>query len=247
MRQFKQFIKRIAPSPVLALVARRHQVQDLVRRTQSMAARTCPICAYHGHFEDFGRPPRLDARCPNCGSLERHRLFWLWFKGERTKLNEPILHFAPEASLERRFREIYRDYKTADLHEFADLRLNIERIDLPDGSLRTIICNHVLEHVDDRASLSEISRVLSSDGQAILSVPIVEGWEKTYEDPSIVDPRLRELHFGLADHVRYYGRDFRQRLREAGFTRVVEVTAEGNESVEYALVPGEKFFICAKQ
>jgi len=47
-------------------------------------------------------------------------------------------------------------------------------------------------------------------------VPIEEGWEVTYENPKVVSPRQRLLHFGQEDHVRFYGRDIRNRLTAAG-------------------------------
>jgi ubiquinone/menaquinone biosynthesis C-methylase UbiE len=125
------------------------------------------------------------------------------------------------------------------------LKLNIEKIDLPDQSQGTVICNHVLEHVDDKKALQELFRVLDSDGVLILSVPIIEGWETTYENSEISLPENRELYFGQNDHVRFYGRDFRDRLSEAGFD-FLEVTAEGDDVIKYGLWRGEKFFICKK-
>jgi SAM-dependent methyltransferase len=182
--------------------------------------------------------------CPQCESLERHRLFWLWFQGQDGGMAEPILHFAPEAVLERKLRSLYAQYRTADLFGGADLKLNIEEIDLPDGEIKTVICNHVFEHVDDRKALAEICRILADDGCLVASVPIIEGWDTTYEDARITDPGLRELHFGLTDHLRQYGRDFRDRLRAAGFLSVEEFTAGGSDSVEFGLLRGEKIFTC---
>jgi len=123
---------------------------------------------------------------------------------------------------------------------------HIEGIDLPTGSLNTVICNHVLEHVCDSRALKEICRVLSDTGRLVASVPIVEGWEHTYENENIAAPAERELHFGQSDHVRYYGRDFRDRVLEAGFSNIEEVTAEGPNVAAYGLLRGEKIFICGK-
>ncbi|MDW5264643.1 MULTISPECIES: methyltransferase domain-containing protein [Acidobacteriaceae] len=204
------------------------------------------MCSYHGLFTHFGRPPRIDALCPSCGSLERHRLFWLWFSKDKNALKEPVLHFAPEKLLEQNFRKLYGKYSTADLFKEADLKLNIEKIDLPSGSFNTVVCNHVLEHVSDKQALAEIFRILSAEGNLVVSVPIVEGWEHTYENDSIQNPLLRELHFGQSDHVRYYGRDFRSRLKAAGFEKIEEVTAQGQDVMEYGLLRGEKFFVCSK-
>ena len=41
--------------------------------------------------------------------------------------------------------------------------------------------------------------------------------EKTYEDDTITDKREREKIFGQYDHLRIYGKDYPQRLRESGF------------------------------
>jgi Methyltransferase domain len=243
----KQAIKPFVPKPLRAWRQERpSEMQQLSDSIKPLHPRTCSVCNYRGFFTHFGRPPRVDARCPSCGSLERHRLFWLWFKGDKSKLEEPILHFAPEELLEQKFRGLYKKYSTADLFKEKDLKLNIEKIDLPSDSVNTVICNHVLEHVSDKQALAEIFRILSTSGRLVVSVPIVEGWEHTYENDSIKEPSLRELHFGQSDHVRYYGRDFRSRLREAGFEKIEEITAEGQDVVDYGLWRGEKFFVCSK-
>jgi hypothetical protein len=218
----------------------------VLRALRPSHKRSCPICGYHGYFRAFGRPLRPDARCKKCESLERHRHFWLWCQQNSEELKEPILHFAPEPPLERKLKALFSNYKTADLFDQADMTLNIEAIDLETASLKTVICNHVLEHVNDRLALSEIYRVLSDDGLLICSTPIIEGWEKTYESPAVVSAADRLLHFGQVDHVRYYGRDFRDRLRDAGFMNVQEITAEGQDILDYGLVRGEKFFLCRK-
>ena len=74
-----------------------------------------------------------------------------------------------------------------------------------------------MEHVsDDRKAMREFFRVLKKDGWAILNVPIIR--DKTYEDSSITEPEEREKAFGQFDHVRAYGPDYADRLREAGFS-----------------------------
>ena len=242
----KEIVKPFVPGAILTLRNRWNSSRFLYDSVRPLQARRCPICGFHGFFGDFGRPPRIDARCPKCGSLERHRLFWLWFNGDRSKLDEPILHFAPEPMLISKFLKLYLRYSTADLFGEADLKLNIESIDLETGSMNTVICNHVLEHVSDKKALAEIYRVLSENGRLVCSVPIIEGWDKTYENDDVTNPGDREVHFGQSDHVRYYGRDFRDRLRAAGFAHIEEVTAEGKDVVDYGLMRGEKLFICGK-
>jgi len=163
------------------------------------------------------------------------------------QIKTPILHFAAEKIFSEKFANSYGvGYKTADLFNAADIKLNIENIDLPSASCKTIICNHVLEHVDDVKALHELGRILSDDGVLIVSVPIIEGWDKTYENSKITTDEERDLHFGLYDHVRYYGKDFRDRLESTGF-EFQEITAEGEPVIRYGLLRGEKFFVCRKK
>lgn len=221
---FKKIIKSILPRNIINLLT-------LWRRNRPLYPRQCPICGFKGKFTNYGRPPQIDGQCPKCESAERHRLFWLWLNEDKNKLKEPILHFAPETALENKMRLLYINYKTADLFSEADIVLNIEAIELNNNSIKTVICNHVLEHVDDKKALAEIYRVLTADGCMVVSVPIIEGWSHTYENPNINDPFLRTLHFGEHNHVRYYGRDFRDRLKEAGFFNIQEITAEGKDVI----------------
>jgi SAM-dependent methyltransferase len=214
-----------------------------------LAERACPLCGYSGTFRRFGRPPRLDAECKRCHSLERHRLLWLYMS--KAKLlndsNRSILHFAPEPVLERHFRRIFgANYRTADLFQRSDLKIDIEKIDLPSGSVDLIICNHVLEHVKDTTAINELSRILSPTGRALLTVPIVEGWSETYENPKHLLPEERELHYGQSDHLRYYGADFRRRLSDNGLKLIAEYDANPDDVAAHALIRGDKIFVASR-
>ena len=131
-----------------------------------------------------------------------------------------MLHIAPqsEGALEAKFRRSLGDrYLTGDL--FApnvDVKIDITDIQYPDSTFDFIYCSHVLEHVpDDRKAMREFRRVLTDDGVAILLVPITA--KKTFEDPTIEDPKERRRLFGQEDHVRRYGPDYADRLSEEGF------------------------------
>lgn len=184
--------------------------------------RYCPVCEKDSsRFASYGAITRHDALCVRCNSLERHRLLWLYIN-RKTDLfdgrSKKVLHVAPEACLEDKFRQHLRDgYITADLfNPRAMVKMDIMDIRYPDESFDVIYCSHVLEHVaDDRKAMREFHRVLKRDGWAILLVPVVA--EKTFEDPSIVDPDERVKAYGQEDHVRAYGPDYADRLREAGF------------------------------
>lgn len=224
------------------------QKQRFVRLGAGIAPRLCPLCDYYGNFAPFGAPPRYDARCPSCGSLERHRLIWLTIL--RQNLIGPrhsFLHFAAEPLLRRKIQPLVAQYASAEvrLDARADLLLNIEAIDLPDASEDRIMCNHVLEHVDDTRALAELFRVLRPGGILFLTTPIVEGWAHSYENPDITDAALRLLHFGQRDHIRMFGRDLRDRIRAAGFS-LDEVTATEPDVHRYGLMRGETVFIATK-
>ena len=194
----------------------------------------CP-CGYRGAFEPFGL--RASARCPKCGAMERQRLLNLYLR--QHPLSGKVLHFAPEPS-------IGVEAETADIMPGrADMVLNIEQTGLPDQSYDAIICCHVLEHVDDRKALPELHRLLRPGGKAILMVPVYEGWAQTYEDDGIDSPEGRRRHFGQPDHLRLYGRDFRDRVRSFRF-EVDEFTADGPSSARYGLMRGEKVFVATR-
>lgn len=243
MDWIKKMLKKLLPRNVF-------EVRDLYRATRPLAKRKCPICGYSGWFGTFGRPPRIDAQCKKCNSLERHRLFFVAYEkgafNSNGSLNQPIIHFSPETPLERVLRGRYKEYRTSNLRGDADLKLNLEEIDIGESSIGTVIVNHVLEHVDDKRALKEIYRILKVGGKLVASVPIIEGWAETYENVNISSRQDRELHFGQSDHLRYFGRDFRDRVQSAGFKPGHEITAFGDEIVEYGLIPGEKIFVFEK-
>ncbi len=201
------------------------------RLTAPASLRTCPVCRKDSdNFLEYGAVPRADARCPKCGSLERHRLFWLYLGKRTALLSSPprrALHVAPEQVFEREFRSLIGEgYLTADLFaDNVDVKMDITDIRYPDESFDFIYCSHVLEHVpDDRKAMREFHRVLAGDGIAVLLVPITT--DKTFEDPSVVDPDERLRLFGQKNHVRRYGPDYMSRLKEEGFT--VEKITPGN-------------------
>jgi SAM-dependent methyltransferase len=156
------------------------------------------------------------------------------------------LHFAPEPQVRTYLRTASGSYRSADIEDpHADHRENIEATSFPDQAFDQIVCSHVLEHVDDRRALGELFRILKPGGALVAMVPMVEGWNNTYEDSTIGDPGARELHFGQHNHVRFYGRDFRDRITEAGF-ELHEYSADGADVVRYGLSRGEKVFVCSR-
>ena len=214
----------------LARAALRRLPTGARRRLYRGEARFCPVCESRlARFLPFGGSGRADAYCPVCESLERHRLHWVYLR-ERSDLFDGrprrILHVAPETVLAERLRALPgATYVSADLADpRAMLRLDLMRLPFEGDAFDAILCSHVLEHVpDDRAAMRELRRVLRPGGIALLPVPPIRA-ERTSEDPAEADPAERRRRFGHPDHVRRYGRDYPERLREAGF-RVEELAA----------------------
>ncbi len=161
--------------------------------------------------------------CPRCDSLDRHRLLWLYLHNCTNIFRERlrVLHFAPEAIIQKKLRASPNlEYTSADLDSpLAMVSLDITDIPYAENTVDVILCSHVLEHIpDDRKAMSELYRILKPVGGALLQVPFDAERFETFEDPNVVDPKERERLFGQFDHVRVYGRDFKDRLEHAGFT-----------------------------
>ncbi|MEQ9426685.1 MAG: methyltransferase domain-containing protein [Cyclobacteriaceae bacterium] len=254
MKFIIRFLLKNVPRKVLQLFS--HWVLKVVSIFYIGNNVKCPVCDHHFRkFLPYGRKSRENALCPNCLALERHRLMWLFLE-ERTeffKKNIKLLHVAPEICFIHRFEaQANLDYITADIESpLAKVKMDIHQIPFEPNEIDVVFCNHVMEHVtDDKRAMSEILRVLKPGGWAIIQIPIFHPIpDKTIEDPSITDPKEREKLFGQDDHVRMYGHDYADRLREVGFeVDVVKLAKEfgAEKTKKYALPTDEPIFWCKK-
>ena len=197
---------------------------------------------------------RPNVLSPSTLSLERHRLLWLYLKNETDFFtgSHKVLHMAPEQCFLDVFKSMKTlDYVTADLYSpIVDVKADLLDLPFEDESFDFILCNHVLEHIqDDSKAMSELYRVMRNGGTGIFQVPQDISREKTYEDFSITEPEERAEHFGQYDHVRIYGMDYFARLRKVGF-RVEEVVYSEKLDEEttdrYRLMKGEILPVCFK-
>lgn len=185
--------------------------------------RYCPACRrIIGEFAP-GPGDRPRAMCPRCRSLDRHRFFAILLSVLAPVIDDldVLLEVAPSPQTSPLLAEL--DPK---LHVRFDIGADNRRVDLlgslTDAPLRDdcvdlMVCYHVLEHIpDDRAAMREMARLLAPGGIALVQVPIRPD-QPTDEDPDAPDDE-RIRRFGQADHVRYYGDDFEDRLIEAGLT-----------------------------
>lgn len=177
--------------------------------------------------------------------LKRHSDFF-------TREKIEVLHIAPEQCFYDRFKKQGNlNYLTGDLESpLADLHFDLHQIPLENNRFDVVFCNHVLEHVTDPIQcLKEMNRVMKPGAWGIMQVPQDFSREKTYEDPSITDPKEREKHFWQKDHVRLFGSDYPEYLRKGGFeVEVFDQNAHINpeEKEYYRLSKSEVLYIVHK-
>ena len=181
----KSSIKKVIPK------RHHHWVEDLYVKARYAALFPlfrgnefeCPLC--RGRFRRMlpkgadlpvlrekqvvGAGYRLNSRCPRCDSFDRERLVYLYLRNKTRVLSEHLrlLHVGPEKNL--RCVLMARpniEYLSADLDSpLAQVRMDIRKIEYPDGWFDVIICNHVLQDIlEDRKAISELYRILRPGG-----------------------------------------------------------------------------------
>lgn len=215
----------------------------------------CPVC--QRSFARFMRRG-VNLMCVGCRSYARHRLMVLYLRRETSLLHRParVLHIAPEPGVHAVLTGAEAvDNVTVDLEPGADVHVQADARALPfeDARFDAVLCSHVLEHVhEDVAVAHELARVLSSDGIALIQVPVDHRLGTTYETFAPT-PSDREREYGQDDHVRIYGADVKLRLQEA-FARVrrVDYAAAFHAAeqwrmglVEGSQRRGEEIYVCS--
>ena len=201
---------------LLGKLERTYRLQRFLWANRRKPRYECPVCGYCGPFRDWDPPTgrRDDARCPFCGSWERHRLQLLVMRElsrEHDLASMSMIHFCPASCLRRPFSEMFGRYTTANLEgEHVDHRADLRDLPFEDAAYDIAFASHVLEHVEeDRVALREIRRIVRSGGFAVLPVPVIAPETVEYAGPNKAE----------SDHVRVAGPDYFDRYREV-FSRV---------------------------
>ena len=187
----------------------------------ALSSAACVICGWRGsRFEGFAHCE--SARCPSCGSIARDRfLYHCFVQRVRWRQGLAVLETSP------RLGEDYRDvmasrmaYRASDFDQAGHrtgLAIDLQDIDLPDGSLDVILTPHVLEHIPDTArTLAELHRVLRPGGTALVQVPLLQ--------PATAAPVEPEYHEDRTLVHWRFGVDLTERMRRAGFGTSMLVT-----------------------
>ena len=196
---------------------------------------------------------RPNALCPTCFSLDRERSVFPFLLSHDWLISGAVnlLHVAPERQLAKMLNS-HRDitHISTDIRPTGTTIMDLRQMAFRSDSFDAVICNHVLEHIDDdRAALSEVYRVLRPKRWAIPQVPISYSIQQTLEDNTIRTAQEREAAYGQTDHVRLYGLDYRGRLESAGFEVVVTSLRSkfGNEFIaHHSLIADEGIHMVVK-
>jgi 2-polyprenyl-3-methyl-5-hydroxy-6-metoxy-1,4-benzoquinol methylase len=149
------------------------------------------------------------------------------------------LHFAPEPVLEYEIRKYTQHlYYTTD-HQMPDVdfpKEDIQELSFGDSSFDLILSNHVLEHVpDDQQAVTELARILTPGGAAIITVP--GDWRrrqtKTYS------------HLNYNGHYRDYGTDILDMFMRH-FDSVKRKNLYNYNGRRHAIKKLEYAFVCEK-
>jgi len=197
--------------------------------------------------------------CKKCGSSDRDRLVYEYVKfvHEKTSLrNKKLLHVAPEKSLSKKLEDdiglnITRiDYRAKGYkftYNKSVISGDVQNLPFESESCDMVICNHVLEHVeDDSKALNEIHRVLKTGGFAILQVPISLKLDQTIRSEINWTSKDKINKLGQHDHLRLYGQDFKKKLFQNQFETLFWHLNNPEKIKQFKINPSEFVIIANK-
>jgi len=196
----------------------------------------CPVCDWRGSAFDaiatFGYW-RRNARCPQCGALERHRAMIVEL--ERRDLihrGTRCLDVGGISAFERYFRARAIRYTSLSLGDPANVCMDVQTLGFPNQCFDLILDSHVLEYVSDVGlAIRELTRVLRDDGALLLTENYAFGRAATRE----LAPTAKTMYM-----VRQFGDDLMQFLRDGGL-QVTRFDYTGRNDAG-----GDYFFLCHK-
>ncbi|WP_158244193.1 glycosyltransferase [Trinickia dabaoshanensis] len=232
-------------------------------------AKVCVICeqGVDGWVPD-GRAPSaglvgeiaaLDSArtlCPKCGCGSSDRHLWLYIAVTGLLEAAPamrVLHIAPEKAIEARIRRLGPlEYQAHERVRSGASQHGVDpqRLDFPSDYFDLIICNHVLDRVEDSArAIGELHRCLKPGGHLIAQTQYAPMLKYTFELATTPSMPLAMRCFGEPDRMRLFGADVAEHVRGAGFVGDLfphsDVFGEG-DSQAWGVDTNEPLFLFVK-
>lgn len=214
-----------------------NKLNRLTRRLHNRRVVTCNVCGWSGNrFDTIATIGyvRRNARCHQCGSMERHRAM-VEFLGHDGFLR-PGMRLLDVGGI-KPFRDVLEKrgikYVSLSLGDPAMVCMDVQRMGFHDECFDFILDSHVLEYVADYAqAISELWRVLRTGGRMLLTEAYVRGQAETIEYGS-PNPAATFM-------VRRFGDDLFGFLQGTGFQVNCWDHTGRNDS------RGDYFFLCEK-
>lgn len=164
------------------------------------------------NFNTYIYQDELDSgACLGCGNASRHRIMYdMESSGCFDFKHMNILFFSPHSDYEQRLCQTLQVNNTVTISdpEANTNAFDIEALACASSTYDVIFCIHVLEHVhNDLLAISELHRVLKSNGVLVIGVPHGPQ-DHTLCEAQYNTPELRRLHYYYHDHKRLYGKEF---------------------------------------
>lgn len=210
----------------------------LRRRLSDPGKVICRVCGWRGNAFDAIATLgylRRNARCPVCGSLERHRAMIEFLEREGwISSGSNCLDIGGIPPFRTWFENQGVRYVSLSLGDPAMVCMNIQQMGFADNTFDLLIDSHVLEYVGDyRQAMGEMWRVLRPGGKMLLTESYLFGQPET-EEFGGPEPAATFM-------VRRFGDDLLGLLERAGFqTTRWDYTGRND-------CHGDYFFLCEKK
>jgi SAM-dependent methyltransferase len=207
------------------------------RRLRNGHKAACAVCGWTGNAFDaiatFGYL-RRNARCPGCGSLERHRAMIEFLAREGwVQRGGSCLDIGGIPSFRSWFESQDVRYISLSLGDPAMVCMDIQQMGFADDTFDLVLDSHVLEYVGDyRRAISEMWRVLRPAGRMLLTESYLFG-QATTEEFGGPNPEATFM-------VRRFGDDLPGLLEGSGF-QTMRWDYTGRNDCR-----GDYFFLCEK-